>query len=377
MTYVDAAVVAFPYLADDPGIAPLYEAARTAVGKADELCRANAYGSVEGFIAAAEICPDHPVALSKLRVMVPEGPADGEAEEGEGCIIVRYAVPQDRRGMMFRIYRREGAEPEVGVDTTPLAETADGFYVDGTVEPGVQYVYRIHSIRWGVLSEEYAVTAPAHAVREIKDVTISQLPDGLRADYRVPDGTERVRVWRKLAGFAAGEGEETEIDPGDGSFEDRTLKGGETYAYLFVAEFANGFRSRGTVFGGTTKRYPDPITDMRITWDRGSGAYRAQWSAPTEAVLYRATSNPQFPGRAVRLQDLDNWLERIDCESAEGGAVFRLPRRFAHFITPVIPCGETGIVGDTAVVTNLRPLSDVTKTVEDGMCVLSFVWPEG
>ncbi len=92
--------------------------------KADELCRGNAYGSVEGFIGAAEVCPDHPVALSKLRTMVPEGPADGSAEDGEGGIVVRYAVPEDRRGMVFRIYRGLGADPEVNTETVPLAETA-------------------------------------------------------------------------------------------------------------------------------------------------------------------------------------------------------------------------------------------------------------
>lgn len=92
-TYVDGALGSLPYLTEDAEIGPLYASAKDAVLRADELCRGNAYGSSEGFIEAAEVCPDHPVALSKLRTLVPEGPADGSAEDGVGGIVVRYAVP--------------------------------------------------------------------------------------------------------------------------------------------------------------------------------------------------------------------------------------------------------------------------------------------
>lgn len=262
-------------------------------------------------------------------------------------------------------------------ETVPLAETKYGVYLDTTADPGVPYYYRIYVIRWGVLSEEYASAGPAVMVREVTNVTITPLPDGLRADYDIPSGALRVRVWRKVAGLPAGEGEETEIDAGYGSFEDTGLQGNETYSYLFVAEFDNGHRSRGTVFRGTTPPYPAPIQDMEIVWDRGSRLYHAKWSAPVQAVLYRSSFHPQFAGRAVRMADLDTWLERIDCTPSEGRADFRLPPKHAHFITPVIPCGHTGIVGDATVITNLRPLTDVSKRTEDGVCILSFSWPDG
>lgn len=43
----------------------------------------------------------------------------------------------------------------------------------------------------------------------------------------------------------------------------------------------------------------------------------------------------------------------------------------------MIACGETGIVGDVAIVTNLRPLTQVQKHTEDGICTLTFPWPNG
>ena len=61
-----------------------------------------------------------------------------------------------------------------------------------------------------------------------------------------------------------------------------------------MAEFDNGYRSRGTVFRGTTQPYPDPITDMDVTWDRTTGQYVAKWSAPVGAVLYRSPVHPEF-----------------------------------------------------------------------------------
>ncbi len=235
----------------------------------------------------------------------------------------------------------------------------------------------MYVIRWGVLSEEYASAGPAVMVREVTNVTITPLEDGLQVDYDIPAGARRVRVWRKVAGLPSGEGEETEIDAGYGSFTDTGLRGEETYSYLFVAEFDNGYRSRGTVFRGTTPAYPEPIQDMTVEWDRGTRLYRAKWSAPSKAVLYRSSFHPQFAGRAVRMDDLDSWLQRIECESSEGEADFPLPAGYAHFITPVVRCGETGIVGNVTLITNLRPLTDVSKRTEDGVCTLTFPWPEG
>lgn len=172
-TLVESSLNTFPNLADDPEIGPLYASAVDAVRRATDLCRGNAYGSTKDFIVAAEICPDLPMALSKLRTMVPEGPADGSAEDGDGGIVVRYAVPEDRRGMMFRIYRGTGTDPDTGPSAVPVAETENGVWLDTTAEPGVPYCYRIHSIRWGVMSEEYASAGPAVFVREVTDVAIT------------------------------------------------------------------------------------------------------------------------------------------------------------------------------------------------------------
>ena len=373
---IDAALPDFPFLSDDTETGPRYAKACEAVAEADRLCVSAS--KEEDYIEAAEVCPDHPEALAALSVRPPMGPADGNAEMHADGIVVSYSVPADRRGMVFCIYRGIGQLPEVNSETVPTVETDKGIWLDTSAEPGAPCYYRIHSRRWGVLSEEFAEAGPCVLVREVTNVTLTPIEDGIRAEYTKPDKCTRIRVWRKMSGYAAGTGEEVEIPAGDTGFEDRGLRGNESYVYLFVAEYEGGFRSSGTVFRAETLPYPDPVTDLAVSWDRKTGLYTAEWGSDSEVRLYFSETRHEFPGRITPMVDIDSWMTEIEPQSKEEDrAVFRLPTGSSGFLTPIITAGTVGIVGDCVLIANLRPISGITRVNQEDGILLRFPWPTG
>lgn len=385
-TCVEESLSDFPDLLSDGEIRNRYDEACSKVSEADALCVQAASKSgeeaTELYIRASAICPDHPDAVSQLKGRPPEGPADASAEARSDCVILRYAVPEERRGMTFCIYRGSGAYPEVDQSTVPLAETDRGAFSDNTPDPGIAYFYRIYSKRWGVLSREYAECGPAMVVREVTNVTITPVEDGFVIRYLVPSGCTRVRVWRKEGGTPAGEGEETEIaDTGSGVFEDHGLRGGQVYSYLFVAEYeydGDVERSLGTVFNCETPLYPDPVDDMVIRWNKEDGTYTARWSRTERVDLYCSQKRPQMFGRTASLEDLGRWMSKIvPLETFAGGCTFALEPGSAVYVYPVIPVGETGVRGTESLVANLRPFRDVEKKLDGGDCLLTATWPDG
>ena len=373
---VESSAAEFPFIVNDPDVGPRYEKAKNAVAEADAMCVSAS--SEEDYIGAAEVCPDHPEALAALSVRPPQGPADGAATLHADGIVVSYAVPADRRGMVFCIYRGVGQLPEVNSETVPTVETDKGIWLDTSAEPGAPCYYRIHSRRWGVLSEEFAEAGPCVLVREVTNVTLTPIEDGIRAEYSKPEKCTRIRVWRKMSGYAAGTGEEVEIPAGDTGFEDHGLRGSESYVYLFVAEYDGGFRSSGTVFHAETLPYSEPITDLAVSWDRKTGLYTAEWSSDSDVKLYFSENRREFPGRITPMEDIDSWMTEIEPQSVEEDkAVFRLPHGASGFLTPVIPAGTVGIVGDCVLIANLRPISGVTRVNQDDGILLRFPWPTG
>ncbi len=382
---VEQGRVDFPSLLDREDVRIRYEEACKKVSQADELCvrAADKDGeeAVELYISASEICPDHPDAVEMLRHHPPEGPADAEAQTNVDIIELRYAVPEERRGMTFCIYRGEGTYPEVDQSAKPLAETEGWTFSDKTAVPGVEYFYKIHSKRWGILSEEYAKCGPALVLGEVTNVDFENTDDGFKITYQQPRGAVRVRIWRKEAGLAAGTGDEDELfHDNNGVVYDTGLEGGMTYSYLFVAEYeinGNTQRSYGNVFSATTAALPQPVRDLAIRWDRKRGNYIASWTGPLNATLYYSTIKREVPRGHMSVKDLAANMTRIEpLDSDDEVFRFRLPEATALYIYPVLTSGNTAVVGKEFVVANLHPFRNLTKSVEGNTCRLSMEWPD-
>lgn len=372
---LSAAAEKYPFILDDPAISEMFEKSGEAVANADSACADPA--GPDSYIKAAIICPDHPKALAYLNEHPPETPAAARTGYNTDGIAVYCVPPEDERGITYCFYRGYGAPPEINNETVPTAESDIGYWLDTEARPGEEVFYRIRTRRWGVFSEGSAEAGPAVLAREVTNVVLSQLEDGIGAAYEKPAGCVGVRVWRKKSSTEPGI-DETEIPAGDGMFEDRGLDGNERYAYLFVAEYPNGVRSYGNVFKASTVPFPDPVTDMVVRWSEKDGTFTAEWSGPRQVSLFVSAAKPDFPSVGVPLAELSGKMTEIETETAGTcAATFRLPRHTTAFVTPVVKVGTTGIVGSSTLIADPPPISDLVRTEDGGRRYLRFAWPDG
>lgn len=384
--YCDYYKKEFPYLMEkNVDIRQKYEDSVQRANDADALCaKAETETDEETrmnlYVSAAEKCPDHPVARSKMMQYPPESPADAVIQIREDKVLLKFAVPENRKGMTFCIYRGKDKLPAVDDETIPLTEIPNSVFLDGSVDPGVNYYYSIYSKRWGILSRESAGCGPATVFVEVENVAIEPVQGGLRIRYEKPKGCSKVRIWRKEGTTAAGTGDEIEIfHDGTIPLDDYGLKGGVKYNYLFVAEYETGgrtVRSAGTLFSGTTVKFPDPVMDMEIRWNKSDGSFTARWKTKEKVVLYSSPKKVTMYGRMVPISDLESWMAEIQpLELLDDGIRFMLPDGAIQYIYPMIPSGKVAVRGKDILVANLKPFRDVEKKISGNDCDITMDWP--
>ena len=371
------------FIEEDPEIENIYKESEKRLHEADRLFEkamraADSRSRTELCVAAAERCPDHTMISSLLGSNAPSPPADASAKVSEGMVLIRYAVPGDRSGVTFCIYREEFSLPEVDERTIPIAEVGGCFYIDESAEPGVDYYYTVMSKRWGVLSEEGTSCGPATVFAEAQNVSVDPLEDGLRLYFEKPKNCSRVRIWRK-----SGSGdEEVEIQGGGPVIEDRGLCGGCVYYYLFVAEYESPDgrvnRSSGLVFSGTTAVFPDPVRDMKVSWNKADGTFTAEWTGDENVVLYSSPKSIRMHGLLIKLGDVDSWMTKIEpIEKRKGRIRFSLPDGAVQYIYPMIPVGRYAVRGLEVLVADLKPFRDMNWDIMGSDCILTMSWPQG
>ena len=384
---VDDAKLDFTKILNNPDIERKYDEAVQKVVEADKICeRASASGDASNtmmmYVTAVEMCPDHPIAKAKMKEHPPDSPADATAQIRDGKVLLKFAVPEERAGMTFCIFRGKDSIPAVTDDTAPLAEIPGSVHLDKTMDPGVDLYYSIYSKRWGILSREAASCGPVMVFKEVENVSIEPVEGGLRLIYEKPKGCSKVRIWRKEGTSAAGTGEEVEImHGGETVIDDYGLKGGVKYHYLFVAEYKNKGRterSMGSAFSYTTTKFPEPVRDMEIRWNKADGSFTAKWKSKEKVVLYSSPRKVNMFGRMVKLDDLNAWMKEIQpLEVYENGMRFFLPDGAVQYIYPMIPAGKVAVRGKDIMVANLKPFRDVEKRMSGNGCDVTMTWPNG
>ncbi len=374
------------FLEEDSAIEKIYEESEKRIAEAEALY--SKAGKADGrtsrmelYVAAAERCPDHIMVQSLLSEYPPDPPADSSAIVKEGKILVKYAIPKDRDGLTFCIYREKHVAPDTKENDIPLAEVTTGYFLDETAEPGTDYYYTVLSKRWGVLSEEGTTCGPAAVYSEVQNVSIDPLEDGLRISFVKPANCSRVRVWRKTDNSGSGD-DEQELQVSDREIEDRGLMGGQTYHYLFVAEYdmpdGRVKRSSGTVFSGSTSVLPEPVRDLKVSWNKSDGTFTAEWTGDADAELYSSPKSIRMYGTLVKMSDAESWMTKIvPIEKTAGKIRFSLPDGAVQYLYPMIPVGKYAVRGKEVRVAELKPFRDVEKKISGGDCVISMTWPRG
>ncbi len=370
----------YPGIRDEGTLGDYYDEACEKVAEASALCtraqNEEPAAAMKTYILASDVCPDHPMAVRRLKDFPPDGPDGGECEIAEDRVRISFRVPAEREGMTFCIYRGNGTLPEVDANTVPLSEIAGSVYVDSAVSPGAEYYYKIYSKRWGVLSRHYTICGPAVVVFEVTDASAEPIEDGLRITYSRPSGCSRVRVFRKLKGAAG----EKELVGGAGAIEDRGLKGGRTYEYLFVAEYdvaGRTERSYGTTIEAVSPEYPSPVSELGLEWMRSENGNKATWASSVPVELYTSRSAAPRYGEIMPLKALEGIAEKIVPERTfEGGCIFGELPGAVNFVTAVSVIGETAVIGASQRVVNLRPFSGIRKKGDEGACIIRAEWPD-
>jgi hypothetical protein len=384
---IDDAKMNFPKILNSTSIEKKYEDAVQKIIEADRLCERAKISrelndALRSYVTALELCPDHPIARAKMKEHPPEAPADAVAQIREGKVLIKFAVPRERTGMSFCIFRGKDGIPTVTDDSIPLSEIPGSIFLDKLPDPGVDLYYSIYSKRWGILSREAASCGPTIVFKEVENVSIEPIEGGLRLIYEKPKGCSKVRIWRKEGTTAAGSGEEVEIHHnGDTVIDDYGLKGGVKYHYLFVAEYKNRGRterSMGSDFSFTTTKFPEPVREMEIRWNKSDGSFTAKWKSKEKVVLYSSPRKVNLFGRMVKLEDLNAWMTEIQpLETYSDGMRFFLPDGAVQYIYPMIPAGKVAVRGKDILVANFKPFRDVEKRISGNDCDLTMTWPNG
>lgn len=368
------------FLENDRNIENIYNDSIKRLKEADKLIK-KAEGLNDGcldlYVAAAEICPDHLRAFAVLSGYPPDPPADISFKTGDGKILIKYSVPQDRDRVKFCVYRDSYSMPESGPTSLPIAEINTGYYLDETADPGVPYYYTVRSKRWGILSKDSTSCGPVSVFSEVDKVNIEPLEDGLRISYEKPKNCNKVRIWRKREES----NEEIELTTGSQVIEDRGLVGGSVYHYLFVAEYRSSDgrieRSSGSIHSSVTNELPDPVKDLKISWNKSDGTFTADWTGDG-AILYSSPKSIKMQGLMIKQEDIESWMTPLKpIESADGKVRFSLPDGTVQYIYPLIPVGKYVIRGKEVRVAELKPFRDVNWSIVGGECVVSVSWPEG
>ena len=330
------------------------------------------------YVKAVGICPDHPTARESLRNDPPLGPADPIGTLNDRAFTIKFEPPADSNGVTYCIFRERNSLPDVNEDTRPLAETHTNWYVDKTLEPGVEYYYSIHSKRWGILSKEGAHIGPVMTISEVDKVNIEPIDGGLRIMYEKPRGATRVRLWRSDGKDSSSIGTEIALN-GQTVYDDIGLEGGKKYYYLFAAEYEGRNkveRSPGLVYSETTVDAPKPVRDMKIKWNKTDGTYIAKWSTTEHVLLYATPKKIAISGSMVKMEDIKAWMTEVKpIAEYSDGVKFALPDGSVQYIYPIIPRGRMGIRGTETLVANLKPFRDVECTLSNKDIVITMGWP--
>ncbi|MCQ2070676.1 MAG: zinc ribbon domain-containing protein [archaeon] len=359
-----------------------YEEARRRIDSAERICLEAATLSGDGrndrYIQAAEICPDHPDARNNLKDRVPAGPRAGSIDVDRNGVTLRFILPEDRRGMKFQVYRAEGGFPRDSEDATVIGITEEDVYYDKSADPGKIYYYRVHSLRWGILSQDYAEYGPALIIKEVGDIDVVAEEDCIRIGFKNPRNCHRVRIWKKCGGTNAGEGDETELNFGGRYFEDHDVVNGETYYYLFVTEYnvcGEIKRSNGVIREVTVPRLPDPVDDLELEWNRDDGTYTVRWDMDGDVELYASPEKHALKNVVMRLRDVQDIVVPIEGRWGDKCCTFDPPFVGSMYLYPLTVFRDRAVVGKEYVIKVLEPVHGLVKNVEGDMCSLAFEWP--
>ena len=325
----------------------------------------------------------------RLRSLPPPPPARVLATpQGSAVRVEWHPGPTRADQVRYRAVRSTGA-PAASPSAGLMVADTDGLNsTDGEPPNGVPLYYTVFGTR-GADIWSAGTTAPELVLLpEVAACRLEVQDDAILGSWRVAPGTVDVIVTR-AEGSPPSATDGQWIATSLASFHDTGLDAGTRYYYRIRAVYLSDAGERRTTPG--IVRWATPETALEMVQDLRAELLPADdpgvmlsWHSPDAGTvrIYRGNSPPpRPPGASVRLDELAGYGRPVPGQvvnDAEGES--RLRARLVNgrsCFAPITVGAERAVVGVTATVAVMSPVSDLRARRDGDTIWLHWTWAEG
>lgn len=356
--------------------ARLLVAARTQSGKDPEA-------QVVAYQAVLEVCVDCQEALRGLARTPPEPPQELRARVSGNMVNLVWRASRSR-GVQYAVVRKARSRPVSAADGTSLATVAACSFEDVSPDVGVPVFYGVFAKRGNAVSPEGALLqAPVQIVGEVSGLTPRIEDRRVLLQWKAPANALRVLVSRSTTGQprTPADGQNVPV-LGDGQANDSGVENGRTYSYAVFCQFSTHdggtVTSSGVGLQVVPQKPPEPIRELRITSEEGSGEKRVRirWTPPAVGDVLILQSNTSFErrcGDVVPRQSMRDLGEALRMEA--GSATDRIGGTVFSYYLPVVVFQEAAYLGQEHRFTSVDEASGLRYDNLGHVIRLQWDWP--
>ena len=337
-------------------------------------------------ISLAETVSDSIELTRILSAHPPGGPGPITCDNAGRQMHLNWQASESPGMVRYLLVRKRGAQPFTAFDGEVIYNGPACFFIDKTVEPLVEYYYKVYAHRGGTYSAEGEIIGPVMAVPEIEQLRIFPADGGAQLTWALNPDIRQVLIWRKLGGerpAAPEDGMLLETERIDGFVDSKIKNDVEYWYYICAVYLVEGKKvvSKGVSEAITPRKILAPVERLTIAKSEYENEYVVNWSGmdATDLILLASDKEPGVKvGEMVAVQDL---LARyrslpLHIRGAEGG-------RFRHnftggiYLFAAVVFGKYAMVGPPQYIANLKDVEDLSAELVDGDLHLRMNWPDG
>ena len=138
----------------------------------------------------------------------------------------------------FSIIRKKDTPPTNNKDGIEIAKTHNNIYIDNINSGGIYY-YAIYPIRNGVTLEKGNILEPIFIPYDVKNFSITKIDKKVQLSWELPKDAIGIELYRNIGDkkFNKEDGEKIVINKLSNSYIDNSVKQGNIYTYLIIANY--------------------------------------------------------------------------------------------------------------------------------------------
>ena len=378
--------------ADDPlreRVAALDAQVTALVRRADaELAQGRRELAATRLAEAARTASDDAGLAERLAALPPPPPRNATARvDGDHVLVSWEPSPALAGRVRYRVRRGQDRAPVSPAEGTAVAAAGGRNDVTDTEPPlGADLIYSIFADRGGEACSPPATAQSVVFAPDVTGVSVTAADTSVAVSWRAHPGTDAVLVVRGEGRPPRGTDDGTAVEASVAGFTDAGLRTGTEYFYRIAASYRapDGGRrqSAGIVVPAVPEPQPEAVTDLdAAVLDDGMPMVVASWTPPPHGQVRLAVSDerPPWPaGTRIGRQDAAG-LSEISALPRRGGdgrdsLQLRLPPG-RHHLVALTWAASAIVVGNSAEVSLVGPVRDLSATRMHDAVQLAWVWP--